>query len=241
MDTQDQTSKPASVSDTSAPQSGAPAGSDVKGADGSGGHPIPSTGGEPSTPKTPENRAKKTGEDWIVDDDVDEEDEEDLAFHDVNLALLSLDTSQPNHDSQVLELDLSAHASRTSHRTADRRKPISKTEKDRRVEIHKTHLLCLLAHVSRRNRWCNDPVVQETLRPLLTEKMETYLNPDTSLPQFGRTQSLKNGLQDVLNMFKIQFRVTERGIRRALWAESEEHLQNVNSLHIACYGQLLIL
>ena len=77
MDTQDQTSKPASVSGTSAPQSGAPAGSDVKGADGSGGHPIPSTGGEPSTPKTPENRAKKTGEDWIVDDDVDEEDEED--------------------------------------------------------------------------------------------------------------------------------------------------------------------
>ena len=176
----------------------------------------------------------------IERDTDDEEDEEDLAFHDVNLALLSLDTSQPNHDSQVLELDLSAHASRTSHRTADRRKPISKTEKDRRVEIHKTHLLCLLAHVSRRNRWCNDPVVQETLRPLLTEKMETYLNPDTSLPQFGRTQSLKNGLQDVLNMFKIQFRVTERGIRRALWAESEEHLQNVNSLHIACYGQLLI-
>ena len=162
-----------------------------------------------------------------TDDDGDD-DEEDMAFEDVNLSFFNLEPSPVKNAPEVLELNLSAHIADTSPKTANRRKPISKTEKDHRVEIHKTHLLCLMAHVSRRNRWCNDPVVQECLRPLLTEKMETYLNPDASLPQFGRTQSLKNGLQDVLTMFKIKFRVTERGMRRALWAENEEHLQRVN-------------
>ena len=77
MDTQDQTSKPASVSGTSAPQSGAPAGSDVKGADGSGGHPGLSTSGEPSTLKDPQIGNKKKAEDFIADDDVEKDVDED--------------------------------------------------------------------------------------------------------------------------------------------------------------------
>ena len=164
----------------------------------------------------------------IERDTDDDEDEDDMIFEDVNLSFLNLDTSPVKNTPEVLELNLSARIAETSPKTANRRKPISKAEKDHRVEIHKTHLLCLLAHVSRRNRWCNDPVAQESLRPLLTKKMETYLNPDVSLPQFGRTQSLKNGLQDILTMFKIKYKVTERGMRRALWAENEEHLQSVN-------------
>lgn len=45
-------------------------------------------------------------------------------------------------------------------KTAPRRKPVTATEKKLRLEIHKTHLLCLLAHVNLRNRWCNDHETQ---------------------------------------------------------------------------------
>lgn len=170
------------------------------------------------------------------EEEEEEEDDDDLAFEDVDLPFLDIDSDPIKEAPKGLELDLSIRTAVTSRKAVDRRKPINKTEKDRRVEIHKTHLLCLLSHVSRRNRWCNDPTVQKVLRPLLTKKMVTYLNPSKSLPQFGQTQSLKNGLQEAISMFNIKFKITERGMRRALWAENEENLKNVNILHLACYG-----
>ncbi|KAI1741783.1 Rad4-domain-containing protein [Xylaria scruposa] len=159
------------------------------------------------------------------DSDEEDEEEDEEAFEDVDFSAhaLAMDTAQDTP--QDLELDLSARTKTSPTKTVDRRKPINREEKDRRVDIHKTHLLCLLAHVARRNKWCNDPQVQDSLRPLLTKKMVTKLNPPDHLTQFGRANSLKEGLDLVNNMFKLKFRVTERGMRRALWAETEERLQ----------------
>ncbi|KAI1423994.1 hypothetical protein F5Y12DRAFT_715677 [Xylaria sp. FL1777] len=162
--------------------------------------------------------------------DSDEEEEEgeegdEEVFEDVDFSTYASDIGTVQ-DTQDLELDLSARAKSTPTKTVDRRKPINKAEKDRRIDIHKTHLLCLLAHVAQRNRWCNDSQVQDSLRPLLTQKMVTHLNPPSHLTQFGRANSLKEGLNLVNNMFKIKYQITERGMRRALWAETEDHLQN---------------
>ncbi|KAI1310761.1 Rad4-domain-containing protein [Xylaria venustula] len=164
----------------------------------------------------------------VYRDSDEEEDEEDEVFEDVDFSAHAtvVDIAQDTQDTQDLELDLSARSKPTPAKTIDRRKPINKAEKDRRVDIHKTHLLCLLAHVAQRNRWCNDSQVQDSLRPLLTKKMVTQLNPPSHLTQFGRANSLKEGLSLVNNMFKTKYRITERGMRRALWAETEEHLQN---------------
>ncbi|KAI0204610.1 Rad4-domain-containing protein [Astrocystis sublimbata] len=157
------------------------------------------------------------------DDEVDQE-----LFEDIDFSAHASATSAIADTSKDLELDLSARAKTAPTRTVDRRKPISREEKGRRIEIHKTHLLCLLAHVAQRNRWCNDTQVQDSLRPLLTPKMVTQLNPPDHLTQFGRANSLKEGLNLVNTMFKLKFRLTERGMRRALWAEKEEHLQAYN-------------
>lgn len=161
------------------------------------------------------------------EEDEDDEEEEELVFEDIDLSFPGLDAAPAPEASRTIELDLSARAETTKRQTAERRKPINKSEKDRRVEIHKLHLLCLLAHVQRRNRWCNDARVQKSLRRLLDKKMVTYLNPSTELPQFGQTNSLKEGLKMVETMFKTKYQITERGMRRALWADNEEHLQNV--------------
>ncbi|KAH9907488.1 hypothetical protein F4778DRAFT_768995 [Xylariomycetidae sp. FL2044] len=159
------------------------------------------------------------------DEDDEGDDEDDMVFEDVQLSTVLPNSAPAEEQPEDLVIDISARNT-TPHKSIDRRKPINRVEKDRRVEIHKGHLLCLLSHVARRNRWCNDPVVQDKLRSLLTKKMVTYLNPGTHLTQFGRTNSLKEGLQQVGSMFKTKFTITERGLSRALWAEKEEHLQN---------------
>ncbi|KAI1327390.1 Rad4-domain-containing protein [Xylariaceae sp. FL0255] len=161
-------------------------------------------------------------------DEEDEDDEEDeVQFEDVDLSSVNPSVIQTEADfTKDLELDLTARTKTLPSKSVDRRKPMTRAEKDRRIEIHKTHLLCLLSNVARRNRWCNDPEVQGSLRPLLNKKMITELNPPDNLTQFGQANSLKEGLTKVNTMFKIRFRITERGMRRALWAEDEESLQN---------------
>ncbi|KAI0878699.1 Rad4-domain-containing protein [Hypoxylon argillaceum] len=156
----------------------------------------------------------------------DDDDDDGEVFEDVDFSAHASATGAVPDTLPDLELDLSARTKSTPTKIIDRRKPINKVEKGRRTEIHKTHLLCLLAHVAQRNKWCNDAQVQDSLRPLLTQKMVTKLNPPSQLTQFGRANSLKEGLSLVNNMFKTKYRITERGMRRALWAETEAHLQD---------------
>ncbi|KAI1141552.1 Rad4-domain-containing protein [Hypoxylon sp. FL0543] len=160
------------------------------------------------------------------DSEEEEDDDDDLQFEDVDFSFAAPNLDAAEDDSKDLELNFSAQTTEGPRKTVDRRKPISKAEKDRRIEVHKMHLLCLLAHVARRNRWCNDEAVQNTMRTMLTKKMVTYLNPGTHLSQFGRANSLKEGLQQVGSMYRTKYQITERGIRRALWAENEEYLEN---------------
>jgi xeroderma pigmentosum group C-complementing protein len=164
----------------------------------------------------------------------DDEDEDNLQFEDVDFSFPNLDPKKTESEEapKEIHLDLSARASAVLKKNLDRRKPINKSEKDRRIEIHKTHILCLLSHVVRRNRWCNDDRVQRSLRKLLTKEMIKYLNPGTDLTQFGRTNSLKTGLQKVETLFRTNYQITERGIRRALWADNEAQLKEVDTIHV---------
>ncbi|GAB1315995.1 hypothetical protein MFIFM68171_06205 [Madurella fahalii] len=159
-------------------------------------------------------------------DDDDEDADDELAFEEVEIEPGGPSSALVDDEPKELSLDLSAHMAMAAPRRGDRRKAINREEKERRVEIHKLHLLCLLSHVERRNWWCNDPNVQDALRPLLPEKTATLLVPRATLNQFGRTESLKQGLQEAKEMFRLKFAITERGLRRALWAEDEEQLKN---------------
>ncbi|KAF4122712.1 xeroderma pigmentosum group C-complementing protein [Geosmithia morbida] len=162
-----------------------------------------------------------------VDSDEEDDDDENVQFEDVDF-MAPLKSTVAAADGN-LELDLSTEkASLTSVRksTADRRKPMTREEKQQRITIHQTHVLCLLFHAARRNQWCNDSEVQEHLRRRLTDKTVMYLNPGANLSQFGRSESLKNGLRQADAMWKTRFEKTERGLRRALWAEDAEQLRN---------------
>ncbi|OAA70551.1 nitrilase [Cordyceps fumosorosea ARSEF 2679] len=164
-------------------------------------------------------------------EDDSDEDDEDMIFEDVGLAAAleqntATSSSATEHVSKDLELNLTAQqaASASAKRNADRRKPITKEERDRRLDVHKMHLLCLLSHVARRNHWCNDEQVQETLRAHVSNKTADYLTPGPHLPQFGQAESLKTGLKQAGDAWRAKFEVTERGLRRARWAEDAAQL-----------------
>ena len=172
-------------------------------------------------------------------EDEDDEDDDEIQFEDVELAARTLPGSQAEAPPQDLSLNLTAHkAAMDLQRPTPRRKAISKAEKDRRVEAHKLHLLCMLAHVERRNRWCNDAQVKAAINPMLSDVTISYLTPSTDLPQFGQTNSLKEGLLEAGRKFRTHFTITERGLRRALWAETEEDLQDVRVLGSAYYSRI---
>ncbi|KAI9151641.1 nitrilase [Paramyrothecium foliicola] len=160
------------------------------------------------------------------EDEYEDEDEE-MHFEDVDFGVLDNAASDQNAPKN-LELNLTAQrsASMPQKGNIDRRKPITKDERERRIEIHKVHLLSLLSHVARRNHWCNDVKVQNYVRPLLTDKVVKSLNPGSNLPQLGRNESLKVGLQQAGVMWRIKYKVTERGLRRSLWADNLEYLQH---------------
>ena len=164
-----------------------------------------------------------------IERESDDEDEDEIDFEDVVIEPAVSSPAAAGEESKGLSLDLSAHLAAMGPRRADRRKAISRDEKERRIQVHKMHLLCLLSHVERRNRWCNDPKVQDALRLLIPQKTVSALVPRASLTQFGRTESLRKGLQEAKDIFKRRFAITERGLRRALWAEDEEQLKNVRS------------
>ncbi|RFU76739.1 hypothetical protein TARUN_5542 [Trichoderma arundinaceum] len=158
-------------------------------------------------------------------DEEDDDEDEDLHFEDVDLMIPMPDGGSELPEPKELELNLSAQKSAmTPQQVADRRRPLTKEERERRLDIHKTHLLCLMSHVAKRNHWCNDPKVQDYLRSHLTDKMIQYLTPGTNLSQFGRTESLKNGLKLVADVWTSKYEIIERGMRRSLWAEEVDHL-----------------
>jgi xeroderma pigmentosum group C-complementing protein len=175
----------------------------------------------------------------VVRDSENEDEDDDIDFEDVAIEPPVSSAAVAGEESKSLNLDLSAHMAAMGPRRADRRKAISREEKERRVEAHKVHLVCLLAHVELRNRWCNDREVQDALRPLLPQKTVSALIPRASLNQFGRSESLKKGLQEAKEVFGMGFSITERGLRRALWAEDEEQLKNVRR-HPLCPWAALI-
>ena len=68
------------------------------------------------------------------------------------------DDSDQNDDPLDLTLKFTGKPSRAIHER--KRKPITAAERVVRVNVHKMHLLCLIAHLRIRNVWCNDGQVQ---------------------------------------------------------------------------------
>lgn len=173
---------------------------------------------------------------YMGSEDEDSEDDDDgVVFEDVDFNAPAPDekAAEPS-EAKAMELNLTAQRAAMSpaRKRGQKKKPLTKEEKALRVDVHKTHLLCLIYHSAMRNKWCNDERVQKALKGLLTQRMVNYLNPSRKLTQFGRTEAFKKGLDEVGQMFRLKFHITERGLRRALWVEDSEDLSKVRTTHV---------
>lgn len=158
----------------------------------------------------------------------DSDDDDDESASDFDWEAMDFDVKPQEEPTGDLELTLTSRPAPQRKTTATRRKVVTKDEKSMRLQIHRMHVLCLLAYVNKRNDWCSDSEVQNSLKPLLTKKMLTFLRPREDLSQFSRADSLKRGLDDVAKLWRTKFSITVRGMRRSLWADDEKDLQNVS-------------
>lgn len=158
-------------------------------------------------------------------DSDEESDNESIGWNNFEFGALPQD-EEPAGD---LELTLKKNETTpTRGKTTPRRRPSTKADKVSRLETHRMHVLCLLSHIDRRNNWCNDLDVQRSLKSLLDKKVLADLRPKSDLSQFGKTEFLKRGLEKVGRMWRSKFSITTRGLRRALWADDQEDLENAS-------------
>lgn len=168
--------------------------------------------------------------DEFTSSDSDSDDSD--AFEDVDLGLdQSTDLSAGEADSNSsapLQITLSSPiASEQAPTKAARKAPLSKEEKRLRLHVHKAHVRCLFYHVWTRNAWCNVDGVKKELRKLVPAKTRRLFDFDKEKSRAECNHAWHAGMEEVVRMWKASFRITERGMRRAFWAESHADLEKV--------------
>ncbi|OQE05769.1 hypothetical protein PENVUL_c022G05969 [Penicillium vulpinum] len=154
--------------------------------------------------------------------------ESDVDWEDVELQQQSQSLLNRNFASQVGDevLQITLEQEPEKHKKSiQRRKPLTGAERKVRLDVHKCHILCLLGHVQLRNMWCNDEKLQEFLKRTLPRKVVALLHPDDNKPNYNRSTTFMDGLNQAGDAFTRRFRVTKPGMKRAHWAEDESQLK----------------
>ncbi|CAI7658250.1 unnamed protein product [Penicillium glandicola] len=164
----------------------------------------------------------------VYDSSTSEEsdvDWEDVEIQQPSQSLLNKQFApQPQGDDEVLQITLEQEPEQQK-RTVQRRKPLTGAERKARLDVHKCHILCLLAHVQLRNMWCNDEELQEFMKKTLSRKVVALLHPDEDKPHYSRSTTFMDGLNQAGDAFARRFQVTKPGMKRAHWAEDESQLK----------------
>jgi xeroderma pigmentosum group C-complementing protein len=156
-------------------------------------------------------------------EDSSESESSEFEFEDVNIESAAEPSGTPEPDGiEDVAISLGPDSTPKRHGQTHRRKPATFAEKAHRLMVHKLHVLCLLGHNTHLNGWCNNAVVKRHLRPLLTAKTISYLNPKAEFSQFQRNRSFVDGLQQAIDAFTAEYRVTARGLKKPRWIIEDE-------------------
>lgn len=103
------------------------------------------------------NASVNQGLQQTVYNDSDDSADSDMDWEEVELKAGSTNHAFNNSadDEGPMELTLGDSGDEHAARGLRKRKPVTTAEKKIRLEVHKMHLLSLLAHVYKRNYWCN--------------------------------------------------------------------------------------
>ena len=152
--------------------------------------------------------------------DYDSDSDEEFEDIDVDAPTFQSRQEASEDEKETGDFDLNlTHAADTTLQRAPRKKArlFSKQERAHHLLTHKMHMLCLLRSVKIRNQWCNDDIVQATLKRLLSPKDRQWFKTKPEWTQFRRAESIKKGLDISGKVFLASFKITARGMRRAYW------------------------
>ncbi|CAG8191601.1 unnamed protein product [Penicillium salamii] len=159
--------------------------------------------------------------------DSSESEDSDVEWEDVGISqpqAFLQGPSVPKDDDGMLQITLEQEPEKRQ-KAIQRRKPLTGAERRVRLDVHKSHLLCLLGHVHLRNLWCNDDELQDFVKKMLPKKVITLLHPDEHKPHYIRSTTFMDGLNQAGDAFARRFRVTKPGMKRSHWAEDETRLK----------------
>ncbi|KAI9736509.1 MAG: hypothetical protein M1818_006019 [Claussenomyces sp. TS43310] len=158
--------------------------------------------------------------------DSDEDSEgSDIGWEEVDMVPEFLQADNDEDISEDLHLTLNSSAT-PQRKPAPPKRKLTSADRALCLEIHKMHILCLLSHTSRRNVWCDDSQTQSALKILINKKTLSNLRPSQALSQFRQTDLLKTGLEELCRLWRSNFVITARGMRRPLWVEDEQDLKD---------------
>ncbi|EME89039.1 uncharacterized protein MYCFIDRAFT_193055 [Pseudocercospora fijiensis CIRAD86] len=148
--------------------------------------------------------------------DSSESEGSDLEFEDVDVDRVG-NVSDGSVDG-IEDLSIAVEPESSTRKSAlPRRKPGTAVEKAHRLLVHKLHLLCLLGHCMYVNGRCNNAAAQRHVRSVLSSKTVSYLNPKQNDTQFQRNRSFMDGLEQAVNNFNAEYRVTGSGLMKPHW------------------------
>jgi xeroderma pigmentosum group C-complementing protein len=168
------------------------------------------------------------GTQQTIYEDLPSSDESDADFEDVDLEPGREHSDVETDNSKPLQLDLSRNPGRAESPAVQRRKPATTAEKRVRLDVHKWHVLCLMAHGHVRSRWCDHEDVQMTLKPLIPRKLITLLHLDESKPQYARNHAFNKAIEEISDIWQRQWTITAKGMRRAFWTDDPDVVRDVS-------------
>lgn len=164
----------------------------------------------------------------------DEDDDEDVDWNEL-LAPDEDDTKRTEEaaespSSKQISIDLDRDLAEQARRPPSRRLPSTRVEKQKRLNVHKVHILSWMSHVYIRSTWCEDSSIQRALRPILDDHVISLLNPNPNWTQFDRSHSFTNGLTQASNLWRGKFVVDREGLRRPAWYLGEQGVAGYDTL-----------
>ncbi|KAG0639449.1 hypothetical protein HOY80DRAFT_963201 [Tuber brumale] len=157
--------------------------------------------------------------------DSDEDDEDGVNWEDVDLGPQAITNFLSSAQSEKpMSAPLSLTLSGKGEKPARTVRTITPVERRIRWEAHKMHLLCLLHHVSLRNRWCSSPEVQKNLLPLVKSSTRRLLIDNPKDQPFRRSQLFLEGLKALSDSWVEEFRVMRAGLSKCRWDGPENFI-----------------
>ncbi|ORY81455.1 hypothetical protein BCR37DRAFT_380361 [Protomyces lactucae-debilis] len=174
------------------------------------------------------NGKRKREEPQDLEDETDSDsDWENLAL---DTYLPSLEPILDGHDTtHSAEVTVELSSSTITSRPHTQRQATTALARRARLDIHKAHILCLLAHNATRNAWCRHDRIRAALKPVI-DSFKVNLHPKATSAQYQRTRVLTEGLTGAVAFWSKRFNVVGQGLSRPKWRQdtlsSHQHSQS---------------